>query len=206
MRRAKRRLGYLARDPRLLIRRKPPADRRDFLLELLPRRSAGAEIGVWRGDFSARILEIVRPARLHLIDPWAFETDERYGEAWYGGGLSTSQEEMDAVYEGVRRRFADEIAEGVVVLHRAPSADVGPEFEDESLDWVYIDGNHLYEFVRRDLEIFGAKVRRGGLVAGDDYGVPGWWEDGVTRAVDELAATGEYEVLHLSDQFALRKL
>lgn len=172
---------------------------------MLPNRSVGAEVGVWKGDFSARILEVVRPARLHLIDPWAFEADARYGEAWYGGGIARSQAEMDAVYESVRRRFADEIAQGVVVVHRRPSADVGPEFEDESFDWVYIDGNHLYELVRRDLEIFGAKVRRGGLIAGDDYDVPGWWGDGVTRAVDEVVATGAYEVVHLADQFVLRK-
>jgi hypothetical protein len=54
---------------------------RRFLLGLLPRGSVGAEIGVWRGDFSAWILRTVRPARLHLIDPWAFRSGGEYREA-----------------------------------------------------------------------------------------------------------------------------
>jgi len=173
---------------------------------MLPKGSVGAEVGVWKGDFAAGALRVVGPTRLHLIDPWAFEAGEPYDGAWYGGGIARSQADMDAVYEEVRGRFAHEIERGVVVVHRGPSADVGPTFDDDYFDWVYIDGNHLYEFVRRDLEIFGAKVRRHGYLAGDDYGVPGWWEDGVTRAVDEILTSGKWEVAHLENQFILRKL
>ena len=42
---------------------------RAALLRRLPARSTGAEIGVWKGDFSALILDTVRPARLYLVDP-----------------------------------------------------------------------------------------------------------------------------------------
>ncbi|MDJ0634304.1 MAG: hypothetical protein QNJ34_14035 [Xenococcaceae cyanobacterium MO_188.B29] len=42
---------------------------RQFLLERLPKNSVGAEIGVHLGDFSEKILEIVKPNKLHLIDP-----------------------------------------------------------------------------------------------------------------------------------------
>jgi hypothetical protein len=69
---------------------------------------------------------------------------------------------------------------------------------------VYIDGNHLYEYVRNDLEIFATKVKSGGLITGDDYGVLGWWRDGVTRAVDEFVAQGTCEPVHLGRQFVLR--
>lgn len=205
----------MAGDARLLRRlrrllRRPVGDaldeRRLFLLRMLPKRSVGAEIGVWKGDFAAAVLRVVRPTRLHLVDPWTFETGEPYEGAWYGGGIARGQADMDAIHEEVRRRFEDEIERGVVVVHRGPSAEVGPSFEDGYFDWVYVDGNHLYEFVRRDLEIFGVKLRPDGLMAGDDYGVPGWWEDGVTRAVDELVERGGWDVLHLSNQFVLRKL
>ncbi|MEP1930273.1 MAG: class I SAM-dependent methyltransferase, partial [Roseibium sp.] len=36
-------------------------------------------------------------------------------------------------------------------------------------DWVYIDGNHLYDFVKEDIEICFRKVRSGGIIAGDDF-------------------------------------
>jgi hypothetical protein len=176
------------------------------LLRVLPRASVGAEIGVWRGDFSARILRTVRPAKLHLIDPWTFMGTEEYRDAWYGGKLAADQAAMDDIYDSVLRRFAREIATGVVEVHRSASEEASSRFPTAYFDWVYVDGNHLYEAVRADLELYGAKLRAGGLLAGDDYGLPGWWDDGVTRAVDELLAAGGYEIVTLAaNQFVLRK-
>jgi len=177
------------------------------LLRRLPKSSVGVEIGVWAGDLSAAILRAVRPVRLHLLDPWAFAPDERYEQAWYGGARAGSQAEMDEVYKRVLQRFETEIADGAVVIHRSTSAEAAAGFEDASLDWVYVDGNHLYEYVRTDLELFAPKVRPGGLLAGDDYGAAGWWDDGVRRAVDRFLVTqaGAYEPVFLSDQFLLRR-
>jgi hypothetical protein len=173
---------------------------------MLPRASVGAEIGVWQGDFSARILRTVRPAKLHLIDPWMFMGADEYRDAWYGGKLAADQAAMDDIHASVLRRFAREIAAGVVEVHRFTSVEAASRFPAAYFDWVYVDGNHLYEAVRADLELYGARLRAGGLLAGDDYGLPGWWEDGVTRAVDDLLATGGYETVTLAaNQFVLRK-
>ena len=46
---------------------------RKFLLEMMPKNSVCAEIGVNQGQFSKEILEVVQPKKLHLIDPWAGE-------------------------------------------------------------------------------------------------------------------------------------
>jgi Methyltransferase domain len=164
-----------------------------------PRDGVGAEIGVWKGDFSSYLLRIARPARLHLIDPWHFNfdpDDER-------GRRAQSQENMDAMHDHVRRRFARQIARGRVVLHRARSDEVAPELE--SLDWVYLDGNHTYEGVRDDLEAYFALLRPGGVLAGDDYGMPGWWGDGVREAVDEFVAGNGCAVTITGHQFLIRK-
>jgi len=178
------------------------------LLRRLPKRSIGVEIGVWAGEHAAAILRALRPERLHLLDPWAFAPEEPYAQAWYGGARASSQAEMDEVYKRVLKRFEIEIAGRVVVIHRSTSAAAAARFEDASLDWVYVDGNHLYEYVWTDLELFAPKVRLGGFLAGDDYGAPGWWDDGVRRAVDHFLVTeaGVYEPVFLSDQFLLRRV
>lgn len=195
--------------PRLGDRLRQARHRRERarLLRRLPKHSVGVEIGVWAGDLSAAILRAVRPVQLHLLDPWAFAPDERYEQAWYGGARAGSQAEMDEVYKRVLQRFETEIADGAVVIHRSTSAEAAAGFEDASLDWVYVDGNHLYEYVRADLELFAPKVRPGGLLAGDDYGAAGWWDDGVRRAVDRFLVTqaGAYEPVLLRDQFLLRR-
>ena len=101
------------------------------------------------------------------------------------------------------KRFAAD----VVAVHRAPSVEAAESFADGYFDWVYIDGNHLYEFVKADLETYHRKVRTGGYIAGDDYGAEGWWEGGVTRAVDEFRRAGLCETVLIQDrQFLLQKV
>jgi hypothetical protein len=189
-----------------LFGRKSRESVRDDLLRKLARGGVGAEIGVFRGDFSERILLIARPRRLHLIDPWKFEPGAAYDQSLYGRGHVSGQAAMDAIHDSVRERFDHEIQVGTVMLHRSGSAEAAAQFDDGYFDWVYIDGNHLYEFVLRDLENYSLKVKPGGYIAGDDYGVRGWWLDGVTRAVEEFAARGGYEkTLVRGGQFVLRK-
>jgi predicted O-methyltransferase YrrM len=96
------------------------------------------------------------------------------------------------------------MAAGVVEIHRAGSADAADRFPDGAFDWVYVDGDHTYESVRIDLELYRAKVRPGGILAGDDYGTEGWWQAGVTRSVNELVATGVVEPIRLGTHFVLR--
>lgn len=56
-------------------------------------------------------------------------------------------------------------------------------YNDEYFDIVYIDASHEYEFVIEDIKNWIPKVKKGGVICGDDY-VKGW--PGVIRAVDEI--------------------
>jgi hypothetical protein len=191
-------------DKVLLWSRGGLAKSRFRLVKMLPTYAVGAEVGVWKGDFSASLIRYTRPRELHLIDPWAFQED--VPKAWYGGLAAHSQADMDAISQGVQDRFASEIAAGSVQVHRAPSSDALSSLGDESLDWIYIDGNHLYEGVMEDLTAALPKLRPGGLMACDDYGSPGWWEDGVRRAVDDFVAECKVEtVADLGSQFVMRR-
>jgi hypothetical protein len=179
---------------------------RRFLLDMLPKNSIGAEIGVHLGDFSAHIIDVVAPAELHLIDPWEHLTSPTYRAAWYGGRVKRGQQEMDERHAGVCARFAEEIEAGRVKVHRGYSTDVLEQFPDGYLDWVYIDGNHFYEFVRKDLELSFRKTKVGGLITGDDYAAGGAWKGGVKRAVDEFPANRPVELLELRNrQFVFRR-
>lgn len=178
---------------------------RDALLRRMPTNSVCAEIGAWKGDFSARILKIVQPARLHLVDPWKYEDSATYEHAWYGGSVGSNQAHMDRVHNSVVARFRKQIDAGVVVVHRSSSTGASAGFPDEYFDWVYIDGNHLYECVKADLNNFYPKVKYGGFITGDDYDRKGWWDDGVTKAVDEFRDRCK-TVLIQSSQFVLQKV
>lgn len=179
---------------------------RQFLLDMLPRESIGAEIGVHLGDFSQQILESVSPKELHLIDPWEHHTSGIYKTAWYGGGAKGGQAELDERYSSILRRFDRNIHAGQVKVHRGYSTDMLQQFPDQYFDWVYIDGNHLYEYVKNDLELSLDKVKDGGFITGDDYTEGGWWEGGVKKAVDEFAKNQMVHLLEIRNaQFLFRK-
>ena len=185
---------------------------RERLLALLPTGGTCAEIGSWKGDFADTILSRLRPELLYLVDPWEYMSDGP-------GDAEAGQREMDGVHDGVAARFRAEIERGQVRIRRARSLDAAASFAEESLDWVYIDGDHAYEAVKRDLDAYYRTVKAGGFIAGDDYGVRGgsqclsggglavvggWSGDGITRAVDEFADRCA-DLTIIGTQFLLRK-
>jgi hypothetical protein len=180
--------------------------RRAFLIEMLPKNSIGAEVGVHKGDFSAQLLQWVNPKELHLIDPWKHEESGAYKEAWYGGKAQGGQAEMDDRYQSVCARFGRDIRRGRVRIHRGYSTDILNKFPDEYFDWIYIDGNHLYEFVKQDLALSFKKTRPSGYITGDDYTSGGWWQGGVKRAVDEFVREKPIKLVEIRNgQFIIKK-
>ena len=146
---------------RIFRRNKNP---RLLLLQRMPKNSVCAEIGVWKGNFSNLILNIASPKKLHLIDPWEFQSE--FSERMYGGSVTKSQQDMDLIYKDVKGRFSKF---PYVILNKGKSEKVLQEFPDRYFDWVYIDGNHYYDYVLKDLQICFLKVKDGGIIAGDDY-------------------------------------
>ena len=65
---------------------------------------------------------------------------------------------------------------------RMSSLEAAAQFEDDSLDFVYLDAAHDYENVKADIAAWLPKLKKGGTIAGDDYALP--WV-GVMKAVDE---------------------
>ena len=172
------------------------------LLKRMPRDSACAEIGVWKGDFSRQILKRTTPRKLHLIDPWKYQPE--FPSRTFGGKRAKKQEDMDRIFEVVSARFR-ELPN--VEIHRAFSNQALGEFQDGYFDWVYLDGNHAYDYVLEDLSLCFAKVRSGGLISGDDYtwgrkcGFP--VEKAVKHFVEENALENRIDII--DSQFIIEK-
>lgn len=159
------------------------------------------EIGVWRGDYSAEILQ-QKPGELHLVDPWAFQPE--FGRKWYGGMKAKQQQDMDAVYDSVVARFKEELCFGVQI-HRGFATELSKIFQDEYFDWIYIDGNHEYDYVLQDLQNYKSKVKKGGFLTGDDYT---WKNDEgiltVKKAVELFVKTENLKLETHGSQFIIR--
>lgn len=64
------------------------------MLAEMPKGGIAAEIGVWEGNFSEKILEIADPKELHLIDPWLYQPEF----ANTGFGRQKNEDRMDEMY------------------------------------------------------------------------------------------------------------
>lgn len=155
---------------------------RGRLLARLPKGAKVAEIGVWEGGFSRRILEICDPAELHLIDPWQYMPE--FGNT--GFGRKKNEHLMEVKYLDVVAAFKDDPR---VSIHRATSEAALAALPDGSLDWVYIDGNHNEPFIGNDLALCLKKVKHNGIITGDDFN---WQTEAsgapVKKAVEDLMA------------------
>ena len=190
---------------RIYSRIKGVKDDRYYLLKNFPKNGSGIEIGVWKGDFTRRLLRQSIPSKVFLVDPYTYYPE--FERAWFGNS-KFNQSGMDAVYMKVKSRFRRQIDKGKITFVRKESVEAAEQFEDGQFDWIYVDGNHMYEYVLKDLETYFPKLKVGGIIAGDDYNTEGWWKDGVTKAVKEFASKYNKEIAEMKiieSQFLIRK-
>lgn len=123
----------------------------------------GVEIGVRAGDYSLHLLKSIPGLKMTCVDPWT-----------RSGALS--QESQNKYYE----ETCNKLAEYEPQILRMKSMDAIYHVADRSFDFVYIDGDHSFDSCMLDIIHWSRKVRRGGIIAGHDYGnIPE-----INRAVD----------------------
>jgi SAM-dependent methyltransferase len=120
----------------------------------------GVEIGVEQGLYSHLICDQNTQMKMYGVDPYLYHPEYREYE---------SQEQMDGIFAQAQNRMKAAIANGQYTFIRKKSMDAVKDFEDNSLDFVYIDGNHEGEYPYEDIKEWAKKVRPGGIVAGHDY-------------------------------------
>ena len=118
----------------------------------------GVEVGVFKGGFSKEILS-KWPGTLYMVDPWRPLGDEYIDSSNHKNHSTAYSEAMGSI-----GGFEDR-----AIMVRALSEQAVDLFEDDSLDFVYLDGNHAYDFIKQDIELWYPKVKKGGLISGHDY-------------------------------------
>jgi len=150
--------------------------------------TVGAEIGVERGRFSKIICMVNPQLKLYGVDAW--QMYEGYRE-------HVSQERLDEFYIETKNRLKPFNCQ----LIKDWSMGAVRRFDDEALDFVFIDSNHDYKYVKEDIGEWSKKVRKGGIVSGHDYvnGLHGITY-GVKQAVNEWVKKNK-----ISPLFILKK-
>lgn len=117
----------------------------------------GVEVGVRSGGYSFILCRDIPGLKLYGIDP--YEVHKGYLD-------HTLQSSLDKFEKEAREKLAPYPTYEFIKKY---SIDAIKDFKDESLDFVYIDGDHSFWSVAFDIEWWGKKVRKGGIISGDDY-------------------------------------
>ena len=130
------------------------------------------EIGVWKGGSTAYMgVEIYNSGKkIHYDAIDTFEGSREHGQ-------------VVGLYEEAVQNLKPLIDLNVVNIIRGHSQDVVSKYQDETIDFCFIDGSHEYEDVKKDIMEYLPKVKKGGILAGHDYDAI--WS-GVIQAVDEI--------------------
>jgi predicted O-methyltransferase YrrM len=130
------------------------------LIKKIKRKNiVGLEIGCAEGNTTFHLLSNILNLKLYGIDPYSEYID------WNGYDLN--EDHMNRTI----KKFYEKIEpyKDRHFLYREMSDNVIDKFEDESLDFIFIDGLHTYDQVLKDCKNYYSKVKKGGIFSGHDY-------------------------------------
>lgn len=133
------------------------------ILELVPKNSVIAEIGVLKGELSEQIKKICKPRRLYLVDYWQEQDDDRFLYTPYNDGY---QQTHDENYYDVLKKFLNE--DNVKII-KSLSLFASKLFDKDYFDMIYIDGSKYYEDTLQDFETWFPLLKHDGIICGCNY-------------------------------------
>lgn len=120
-----------------------------------------AELGVFEGEFSKEIYEICKPKELYLVDLFS---------GYFGSGNKDGQNhhyvQLEDEYEKLKLYSVTRCEVKVI---KKSTIEFLNEIPNDILDIIYIDADHSYSAVKRDLCLSLSKIKKGGLICGHDY-------------------------------------
>ena len=129
-----------------------------LLFETVRMTGFGVEVGVERGWNAINILKDYKGI-LICVDIW-------------------EDPEIEAEFEENTKEYKDRI-----IKVKLDSFKANHLFSDNFFDFIHIDANHEYNYVRKDYHTWQLKIRQNGIISFHDYGDN---EFGVKKFVDEL--------------------
>lgn len=151
----------------------------ELMAEIIPDKGKWLEVGAWLGNSiiyaNKKTKSLNKSIDFTVVDKW-----EKYSE------LEHFWQQNNWDDEGAFRQFLQNISSFDNIKYvRETSWIAADQFQDNNFDFVFIDGAHDYETVKKDLEAYWPKVKTGGWFAGDDYRSKKF--PGLATAVNEWA-------------------
>lgn len=138
-----------------------------------PENGTVVELGCWKGKSSSFLLveafNSEKQLDIHFIDTWAGSPEH------LDPTQGTYEEDLVIDPDFVYKVFLNNINKTPYKksIHRLHTFQAAKLFENDSIDFLYIDTAHDFEHVKKELFLWYPKVKKGGTVAGHDFFYPG---------------------------------
>lgn len=165
-----------------------------FIVEQSPNDAKFVEVGSWLGKSSSYMaVEIANSKKdisFYCVDTW------QGSEEHSSNDLIVKNELYNSFLKNILP------VQNYINPIRLSSREASEKFENESLDFIFIDAGHSYEDVSEDLKCWFPKLKKGGYFAGHDYS-PAW--PGVIKAVNEWALQNNFIISLVEESCWLMK-
>lgn len=153
------------------------------------------EVGVAWGYHAQHMLLNLSNIAYTGIDPYlsGYDKNDAFPQDVAKLFRDDEQSSMDRLYQAVKMELNEKFP-GRATLVREKSTD-WLDMQSDKFDVIFLDGDHTFETVRKELSGYWTKVNEGGVLAGDDYD----WPE-VKKAVDEFANEKKLHVKFLSKE------
>ena len=151
----------------------------NYIISNIPQNGIFVEVGAWKGRsiayFAVESINRNKNHKIYAVDIW----------------------DKNSIYTEVDSSLYNTFLENTKELTnitplRMTSIEACQTFTDNSIDAVFIDANHDYEFVKEDILAWLPKVKIGGIMSGHDYTNP---HTGVFKAVDDTIGSKNVQIM-----------
>lgn len=156
------------------------------------------EIGTWKGRSAAymavEIINSKKDIKFYCVDTWMGSAEHMKGARF---------EDLAVVNNVLYDEFLKNIQpiSSSIIPLRMTSLEAAASFEDNTIDFIFIDASHDYKNVKADLAAWYPKLKSTGTFAGHDYG-----GKSVRRAVDEFSTESKLTVLCNNTSWVLKSV
>jgi len=119
--------------------------------------TSGIEIGVLEGYYSEILCQRLPDTQIYSVDPWKFyKIHNNFRRA----------KVYEPMYQSVVKRLMPYKNSHII---RKESVEAAKDFPDNSLDFVFIDGDHRFQYLTNDIAEWSKKIKIGGIISGHDF-------------------------------------
>jgi len=154
-----------------------------------------AELGIFRCKSSLQVLNNFDVKKYYAIDIWKIYDDYNSKKSYVINYIR--EKGSDKCYQEALEKLRE--FSNVIIIRESTHKAV-KYIKNRELDFCFIDANHEYDYVYKDIQLWLPKIKKGGILSGDDY-----YLSSVRKAVEDFFRIQTYKIYTAGKNYRNKK-